>query len=391
MADSGGWATTQQSSHSAVVDLEDAEMEIIDNDASDYESHFEERRDVGRKRREGPSYMEDAGKKFGANVTEAVFEAGKQQAKRAWSVYGNIDILRPFFDVEPQEVSKRLLLSLVPKLPSAQRQRVPRELYGPLMVIFTMIALLLFQMKTSGHKVEEGTLMGTAFGVCFTYWLGASTFIWFLCYVCNTHMAFVQILSMVGYALFGHCLVLFLGTIIHTSHDHLFFYILWAIVGGLSSLRMASLVISRTSGQTQRLIVCGVLAVLHLLFLLYLHFAYHQIVEEISEAFQDFKKPHPDISLEEASHQLKERAIEGIDNIKNALPDAAGKAVDENLQKAGETVVESVKAGDAIKSVQSDVRKAMAPVAGLSNGTVLHVDGSSKNASLPKFGEVLVA
>lgn len=29
-----------QSSHSAVVDLEDAEMEIIDNDVSDYESHF---------------------------------------------------------------------------------------------------------------------------------------------------------------------------------------------------------------------------------------------------------------------------------------------------------------------------------------------------------------
>lgn len=65
--------------------------------------------------------------------------------------------------------------------------------------------------------------------------------------------------------------------------------------------------------------------------------------------------------------------------------------MDENLQKAGETVVESVKASDAIKSVQGDVRKAMAPVAALSNGTLLHVDGRSKNASLPKFGEVLVA
>ena len=37
--------------------------------------------------------------------------------------------------------------------------------------------------------------------------------------------------------------------------------------------------LSRTHGQTQRLIVCGAIAGLHLLFLLYLHFAYHQIVE----------------------------------------------------------------------------------------------------------------
>ena len=37
--------------------------------------------------------------------------------------------------------------------------------------------------------------------------------------------------------------------------------------------------LSRTHGQTQRLIVCGAIAGLHFLFLLYLHFAYHQIVE----------------------------------------------------------------------------------------------------------------
>ena len=38
--------------------------------------------------------------------------------------------------------------------------------------------------------------MGTAFGVCFTYWLGASGFVWFLAYVCNAHLALIQILSM---------------------------------------------------------------------------------------------------------------------------------------------------------------------------------------------------
>ena len=41
-----------------------------------------------------------------------------------------------------------------------------------------------------------------------------------------------------GYGLFSHCIVLFLGTVIHTSHDHVFFYLLWAVVGGLSALKM---------------------------------------------------------------------------------------------------------------------------------------------------------
>ena len=40
-----------------------------------------------------------------------------------------------------------------------------------------------------------------------------------------------------------------------------------------------SIILSRTHGQTQRMIVCGAVAALNLLFLLYLHFAYHQIVE----------------------------------------------------------------------------------------------------------------
>ena len=32
-------------------------------------------------------------------------------------------------------------------------QQVPRELYGPTMLILTLIALLLFQMKVADHEV----------------------------------------------------------------------------------------------------------------------------------------------------------------------------------------------------------------------------------------------
>lgn len=47
----------------------------------------------------------------------------------------------------------------------------------------------------------------------------------------------------------------------------------------LLSFSQVVVLISRTVGQTPRLILCGTLAALHMLFLLYLHFAYHKMVE----------------------------------------------------------------------------------------------------------------
>ncbi|XP_039646900.1 protein YIPF3-like [Perca fluviatilis] len=108
--------------------------------------------------------------------------------------------------------------------------------------------------------------MGTAIGTCFGYWLGVSSFIYFL------HL----INSLLGYGLFGHCVVLL---ITYNIHFHFLFYVLWLLCGGLSTLRMVGALLSRTVGQTPRLLLCGTLSVLHMLFLFYLHFAYHKILE----------------------------------------------------------------------------------------------------------------
>ncbi|XP_071100212.1 protein YIPF3-like isoform X2 [Haliotis cracherodii] len=311
MADSSPWQAGQQADMnqgSAVLEMEGVEMTDEDGDASDYENNMSGPQSGGDK--EG-KFMDDVRQRVGQNVTQMMWNAGRQSAQKAWSIYGNIDILRPYFDVEPKEVQRRLLFSMIPQKPTSQRQRIQKELYGPLMVIFTMIALLLYQMKVSSHSVEEGTLMGTAFVVCFSYWFGTSSFIWFLSYVCNVRIAMVQVLSMVGYGLFGHCVVLFLGTVIHTTHDHMFFYLLWAIVGGLSALKMACIIMSRASGKTERLIVIVVLASLHLLFLLYLHFAYHSVVEEMSAMFEDHRhEPIQPVVAQRIAEQGLDRKVE---------------------------------------------------------------------------------
>ena len=40
-----------------------------------------------------------------------------------------------------------------------------------------------------------------------------------------------------GYGLFGHCIVLFLGTVWHGA-SHTSFYMIWAVFGGLATLKM---------------------------------------------------------------------------------------------------------------------------------------------------------
>ncbi|XP_023225290.1 protein YIPF3-like isoform X2 [Centruroides sculpturatus] len=223
------------------------------------------------------------GFKFGPAVSTLMWQAGKQHAEKAFNLYANIDILRPYFTAEPQEIVQRILQSFVPKLPSHFTSMVlPEELYGPLMLVFTLIALLLYEMKISGLVVKEGTLMGTAFGVSFGYWLGAAAFGYLLTYVCNTKLTFIQYLSLLGYSLSGHCIILFLGTVFHPEHTHTFFYILWSVIGGLSAARVVCVLLANMSGHPQRLVVCFVIASLNMLDILYLHFAFHKIVKVFS-------------------------------------------------------------------------------------------------------------
>ncbi|KAL8185677.1 UNVERIFIED_CONTAM: Protein yipf3 [Gekko kuhli] len=212
-----------------------------------------------------------------------MWQAGKRQASKAFNLYANIDILRPYFDVEPMQVRNRLLESMIPMKMINFPQKIAGELYGPLMLVFTLVAILLHGMKTSDTIIREGTLMGTAIGTCFGYWLGVSSFIYFLAYLCNAQITMVQMLSLLGYGLFGHCITLF---VTYNIHFHSLFYIFWLGIGGLSTLRMVAVLVSRTVGHTQRLILCGALAALHMLFLLYLHFAYHKVVEGILDTLE---------------------------------------------------------------------------------------------------------
>ena len=82
------------------------------------------------------------------DMTDMLWQSGREKATAAFNMYAKIDVLRPYFDVEPIQVRNRLLASFVPVMPTAKKQAsIPGDLYGPCMIIFSLIAILLCQMK----------------------------------------------------------------------------------------------------------------------------------------------------------------------------------------------------------------------------------------------------
>ncbi|VDN58242.1 unnamed protein product [Dracunculus medinensis] len=211
------------------------------------------------------------------NISQMIWEVGSRQVKETFNTYGRIDLFRPYFDVEPRQVRNRLIQSLIPRKPSQMTASL--DLYGPSMIVLTLVALLLFSMKKSGFTVEDGTLIGTAMFSCFSAWIFFSLILSSLCYIYNSDVSSIHIFSLCGYSLFSHCIVIFLTTVFHPSHSHLFFYFLMFQFCVPSALRVSLYLCSKTREKLHKLILAAAIFILHLSYLCYLHFGFHAVVE----------------------------------------------------------------------------------------------------------------
>jgi len=218
-----------------------------------------------------------------SNLTKMVWDASRTQVKQVFSLYTNIDLFRPYFDVEPKRVRNQLILSLIPQKPSSM-QKLTSDLYAPVMLLFTLIALLLYAMKTSNYYVQDGTLIGAAMFTCFGYWFFVSMAIYTMCYIFLTSATLLQTFSLVGYALFGNCIIFGLTLFIDAfAHSHTIFYLLFALFGLAPAVRIGIFFMSRTPGKTRKFIIGPAIIFMHCSFLLYLHYGFHEIIEEIVE------------------------------------------------------------------------------------------------------------
>ncbi|KRZ15152.1 Protein YIPF3 [Trichinella zimbabwensis] len=223
----------------------------------------------------------DTGQRFNANLTKMVIEAGSEHIKKAVSIYINVDFLRPYFDVTPVEVVHRLLNSVIPM---KRRIMVKNDLYGPLMLIFTLVALLLWGMKNSDYKVKDRTLIGTALATATSYWLFASVCLFAFCLYSSSNYSFIGVLSTVGYSMFSHCIVLAITEIVHLLfHSHYFFHFCALTIGSMAAGKLVVYFFHGAYRNWDRFVLVAVVLFLHMGFLYYLHFGFHRVVEEITE------------------------------------------------------------------------------------------------------------
>ena len=93
---------------------------------------------------------------------------------------------------------------------------------------------------------------------------------------------------MAGYGMCSHVIVSFLAELFHYGRGPFLFF--WFVIAGASSARMSSILASRTVGISQRILAASIITFVHMTFLLYLHFSYHHIVEEIVEVVESLEK-----------------------------------------------------------------------------------------------------
>eukprot|EP00002_Diphylleia_rotans_P005790 TRINITY_DN1497_c0_g2_i3.p1 TRINITY_DN1497_c0_g2~~TRINITY_DN1497_c0_g2_i3.p1 ORF type:complete len:176 (-),score=35.48 TRINITY_DN1497_c0_g2_i3:283-810(-) len=128
------------------------------------------------------SIKSDVEQQLVSTLAENVLGETTKRAQGFFNLYANIDYVRPYFDVDTKAVVNRLIQSLVPMKKTWVLDEV-MDLYTPSMLALTLVAILIYRMKLGSVHLNEGTIMGTSFGLCFTYWTVVSLLAYFMGYI----------------------------------------------------------------------------------------------------------------------------------------------------------------------------------------------------------------
>lgn len=179
--------------------------------------------------------------------------------------------LRPYFSVANHRLPYRLLSSMAPPLFFPEFRRVYSDIKGPVFVVALLALILLYGLHSPDRTLAGELLVTTK--LTLGYWFCFSLLAFFLGYFCQTFLTLTQLLSISGYSLTGHCLVLLIAEILHQEESHSVFFFLTTVFGGLATCRLVMIMLARTAGPAQRLLICSTLACIHLMHLVYIHLA----------------------------------------------------------------------------------------------------------------------
>lgn len=173
------------------------------------------------------------------------------------------------FLVPPNELPQRIVASLIP--PIIGNCIIYVDLLGPSLALLFMAALLHY-----GHalKLPSAAITSSPTQILLIYACLMPSLTYFISKVGKSKIAFLETVSLLGYSMFGHVFTLCLSLLCYQETSNVFFFICFLIFGGLSALRVVFVLLASIPLPAARLMVCSLVATLHLLFLVFIHFTY---------------------------------------------------------------------------------------------------------------------
>lgn len=176
-----------------------------------------------------------------------------------------------FFTVPVSDLPKRIAISFLPPMLGNLSQHVYVDFVGPSLALLTMAAILHY-----GHayKTQSAALEITPSELLLYYSLTIPVICYFLAKIGGTNLKYTEILSLLGYGLYGHVFTLVFSQMFHCEQSNIIFFINLLFFGGLSAIRIALVLIASIPIPAARLLVCSVVIIAHLMFLIFVHFGF---------------------------------------------------------------------------------------------------------------------
>lgn len=176
--------------------------------------------------------------------------------------------IKSLFIVSPFQIAQRIFASFVPPFGN-KYSTIYIDFLGPLLGFVFLSALLVY-----GYSFRLKASYSNPVYVLLLYLILMPFYSYVLCKLSRADISLCEISSLVGYSLYGHIFTLGVSYLFYHETSNVFFFICMIIFEGLSTFRLAVILLKMIPLPAIRLIVCSSVAVVQILFLIFLHFAY---------------------------------------------------------------------------------------------------------------------
>lgn len=172
-----------------------------------------------------------------------------------------------YFTMPPDDLPKRILLSFTPPLRS---RFVYVDFLGPCLAFILLATILGY-----GHayKMPSAVYYRSPTEVLAVYCLSMPAICYILTRLGKSSISFLEILSLLGYGLYGYVFTLVISFISDETNNVLF-YLAMILFTGTSVFRTCLIILLTIQLPAVRLLVCSVIAILQVLFVVFLYFTF---------------------------------------------------------------------------------------------------------------------